>query len=1123
MALDGLHRLADAIKKTPEAIATEAKINEVLEKLKKLQDTVVTDDELKQIKEDLKDAYLKASISAKNAIDDALLAIKKEKDATAKAIKADIQESADNVTLAYMDLEASYETTKKETQMMMEEKLTAFGEFAGEKINAAAQFIGTKTKEAINGALDYVASKISMISTNLSALTGAVKAGFNKLKGWIMNPIETLKALPGQIIAGIGTLLNKVKQAVVWTVKAAYSLIVGAVKYTMLAAVKVLKFAIWAVGKAVQFGFYLMKQAFAFMFKIVSKVFSFVVGVMWGAIKAMGKFLLTFVWESLKVIGKTVLKIGAFIFKMVIQIFTSMLASALGPIILLLGGILLFVLIASGKLKGLWDGIKKFFGFGDDGKVSETVAKESVFFRWINGIWEDFKGWLVKIWNRSSDVGKAIWGFFDNLLTGVGGFFTRLFNKTTDIGGKFWNLLKDFGGWLGRVIMGENVVDSIDRLQANRKKEQEKEAELKAKIQTFDDEVKKIRDTYKTMDISDPNYEISKKEMAQKLREIWVTQDALQEELKTIPAQIESIDTELQASQRLLEEKGSSAQNPGFIQKWMGGNFTNLSLSAMFSVILLGNETWVWSNPPKDSVLGRVIHYFETAYEWMKINIFQPVWAFLSDILFKITSAIIGGGEYIIDTLINLLAKVLRAVDKPEWADQLTGFAEKGRNAGTAVVAKTRDLKLDAEQKVTESKQDQAYKQAQKRYSEYLSSPEYHKYDTLGNMQQTVARANFDAFLDEEMKSLGVTSGDANKKQHLGVVEYGLNTLFKSRVSQLGFLNKDLSLDGINGIIKNAKRNLSVMGFNSDIKEIGAFHQLDSQSALYPDNASINAAIALLSKFTDTENVRSYETLATIVSQDGKFMEESEKKWKVPYTEHFDTSLGKAGEFGGGKRTKVRDGTFVGNLIEQKEEEYNPGFFKWLSNQAWWLLPLGAALAAAAITVGTAGIGAPIAGTLLATVSAMGTAGVAGAKIGSAVTSGSYAESLIKEFAANQLADPFASTAPLKFASGGIIKPPSANGGRMITVAEAGDPEIVVPLNAQGLKYIQEVSDRIQPVESSGGMNSSNEGILKALQDISSSMNNSHNKKIPMMPALGFSNSDKMDVAKLISMGILSK
>jgi hypothetical protein len=875
-----------------------------------------------------------------------------------------------------------------------------------------------------------------------------------------------------------------------------------------------------------------MKQAFAFMFKIVSKVFSFVVGVMWGAIKAMGKFLLTFVWESLKVIGKTVLKIGAFIFKMVIQIFTSMLASALGPIILILGGILLFVLIASGKLNGLWDSVMSFFGFGKDGKAKDKGSFFTTGFgKWLSESWDAVKNWFIEVWEGTNAVGRKLRDWFGGLFDKVYGFIGDMFNKATSIGGKFWKFLTDFGSWLGRLIFGENVEDSLKRLETNKKETIEEQDRLKFDLEKKEQEIKAIRAEYEKVyyTMTDgKSAELYKAETAKKLRDVWAQQDKLTEQLKNIPQQLEGIQKEIAESEKLKEEQGPEAQIPGWVQSLFSGfsaNYKNMSLGQIFSSIILGNKSWTWSNPAKDSILGRVIHYFETAYEWMKVNIWQPTYAFLTDILFKITSAIVGGGEYIIDTLIGLLARVLRAVDKPDWADKLSGFAEGGRKKATSLVAVTRDLKLDAEQADTESKQTEAIKRAGKRYSEYLSSPEYHKYDSLPDQQRGIAKANMDVFIDEEMKKLGVTSESANKKQYVGIVGYGLNKLFKSRVAQLGFLNKDLGIESINSITKDANRSLSMMGFDGDAKSISAFHQLDADSALHPDNASINESIGLLSKFTDNNNVQSYKNLATMVAQDGQFMNQSEKKWKEPYIEEFDTSLGKAGEFGGGRRTKTRDGTFVGNLIEQKENEYNPGFLKWLSNQAYWLIPLGAALAAAAITVGTAGIGAPIAGTLLATVSAMGTAGVAGAKVGSAVTSASYAESLVREFSAKNAADPFAGASPLKFATGGIIKPPSAMaGGRMITVAEAGDPEIVVPLNAQGLQYIQEVSEKIQPIESSGAIRTNNDDILAAVLMLSEKITDKPVKK-PFMASTNMqrSNNEKSDLLKMVSTGILTK
>jgi hypothetical protein len=107
------------------------------------------------------------------------------------------------------------------------------------------------------------------------------------------------------------------------------------------------------------------------------------------------------------------------------------------------------------------------------------------------------------------------------------------------------------------------------------------------------------------------------------------------------------------------------------------------------------------------------------------------------------------------------------------------------------------------------------------------------------------------------------------------------------------------------------------------------------------------------------------------------------------------------------------------------------------------------------------------------------------------------------------------------FANGGIIKPVPM--GRSITVAEAGDPEIVVPLNAQGLKYILEVSERIQPVESSGG--GLMEQLIAGVNNIGKSAEPAVSTGTRTLPAMNVGRSDKteLDVLKLVSLGVLSK
>ena len=111
------------------------------------------------------------------------------------------------------------------------------------------------------------------------------------------------------------------------------------------------------------------------------------------------------------------------------------------------------------------------------------------------------------------------------------------------------------------------------------------------------------------------------------------------------------------------------------------------------------------------------------------------------------------------------------------------------------------------------------------------------------------------------------------------------------------------------------------------------------------------------------------------------------------------------------------------------------------------------------------------------------------------------------------------------FMYGGIALP--NNGGINAIIAEAGDPEMVIPLNAQGADFIVETMNRIN-------FGDSNSNLDQRLEDINRKIDNLSGRVIEKSPG-NFSREqyqpvnemptkrDKFDFVKMISMGMFEE
>jgi hypothetical protein len=107
-------------------------------------------------------------------------------------------------------------------------------------------------------------------------------------------------------------------------------------------------------------------------------------------------------------------------------------------------------------------------------------------------------------------------------------------------------------------------------------------------------------------------------------------------------------------------------------------------------------------------------------------------------------------------------------------------------------------------------------------------------------------------------------------------------------------------------------------------------------------------------------------------------------------------------------------------------------------------------------------------------------------------------------------------------AKGGVVKPQT--GGVNIIAAEAGDPEVVLPLNAEGIKYIKDISASLQPEKENNDMFKSLKELLENKEEKETTPTKLRQIN-PQLPAINVKNSDstQLDILKLVSLGVLSK
>jgi hypothetical protein len=1188
-------------------------IKDAIDELKKKQNELANEfpKELKETTDKLNKLYQEGSIKTRQAVDVIMNDIRvnfnyikvdaerrakylervytKERDAANTAIKADIRKYADNVALSYMSIEATYEETKKETQMMMEEKLTAFGEFAGEKINAAAQFIGTKTKEAINGALDYVASKISMISTNLSALTGMVKAGFAKLKNAIMHPIEFVKALPGKIIAGVGWALNKLKQGLIWTVKAAYSLVVGTIKYAMLGVLKLVKGLMWVVGKVFQGLFWVVKQAFAFMFKIVSKVFSFIVGVMWGAIKSIAKFVFTLVWQTLKTIAVTVVKVAWVIAKTLVQTIVTAIIAAFAPWIgiLLLIGVGIYLL---GRFFGWW---------GGDKNTKPGTPEKGGFFSGIldkmGGWWEDIgkyfwndkgDGWIQKgialLWNDKGDgwIQKGIALLWNDK---GDGWIQKFFGITGDFFKWIWEKLESFWDW---VMKGDKTSNPFEiqkeqqeRIQKSLDTINDRQVELQKKSKVYTDELSKLNKLNKNGPLS----------VEQQKRK-----SDLERALKAISKEIQETNKQ---KAPLYEQLGKSKEEASAKAQKIAPHLITLMENKLISGdIKLGSNI--------GDMVGMVVKQaFSTNSDFSKyIDNFKSRVDQLKE-----------GKQTLSQEEIDILKEKYNKIFK-ESKDLKQ--KEEAKQALEAL-----NTYETAAQEISGRKEGLIGKiwEAISGWWKETASPWISKW-IFGDATDPNSTSGMVGWISEKLKDLwkfiepfiyGEGGGWLNPTGGiLGSIFdifFGKKSIdWNSPLGIVGYINlaleniKTVLLEAVNSVLAYSTKileslsNLALMLINVPL--IGSAAQtmysfLQKSSSTLEDTrrqsidsriseskvsssaislARIQANLIDLNRggtLSKDENLRkdSLEKELVVVMQKrqdeqkrGELLRdpESEKKAFSALNEVLKYGIFATMEQEPGFMRSTKGFDAVNNAILTRFSKYTDALAKNVKSEISWNGFRNAAYseanAKAIISfvksnekdsiriLSNAKIYAPyfyptdqdvverMTDNALRLVNTIKNKNYDYDSIFNWDRQGTMSyisDAFRRGVTASSVWDVDPSTITkgfLGFADGGVIKP--APMGRMITVAEAGNPEIVLPLNAQGLKYIQEVSERIQHVESSGA-NGNNEGILKALQEINSKIEVQQHFNKPKFPAMNVSNSDKteLDMLKLISLGVISK
>jgi hypothetical protein len=1156
MAIDNLQKLVKAVNESPEMVYLRTVVNENLEKIKELnkdiKEDIVDSKEFQEAQKKLIDAYDKVSKDTKEKIDTVLKDINlkisyikvdaqkraaylervyaKERDKANTAIKKDVKEFADNVALSYADMSKTYEQTKLETKVLVEEKLNQLGELVGEKLNVAAKFIGEKVYKTFSATLNFIQDKLKLISTSLSSLIGTVKAGFSKLKDFILRPIDWIKSLPTKILNGVVWVFGKIKNFIIGTIKLAYKVVVGTIKYALIGVVKLVKGALWLVGKIVQGLYWVVQKAFALVFKLVSKVLSFVVGVLWASIKAVGKFLLSFVFESLKLIGKTVIKIGAFIFKTAIQIIGTMLSSALGPVILLLGGILLIMLIASGKIKGLWDSVLNFFGFGKDGKMDESKANQrGTFSFWLSEKWREFTDWIGKVFSGAGEIGEKFYSWLENIFIGIGGFFSKVFDKTTSIGSKFWNILKNIGNWIIDNILGRTREDVYSELDKTRGlggsvvgSEATKEAEqleliAKTAYDLNDQEIETIYSRIIAIRESENPDQKQINELEAQARKLEDKRSKLYEQL--IKAQDDKRQAWEDAGKKQDELRQLLKDNENNNRNRIGGLVNNLldswfpehkrkTFGEILSHYIVGNYAWNW-----DTHLG----LYGQVKDFLIFDVFNP----LKLNTVSIIKVILEGLSSFSSTIIDFIALSLRPVISYISEDFIPDFDKAVGSSKIAIATPSqmaRDYQSSTKININYDELARAIELKRQKDAGVKLSEEQEKF-----IQQRSNEIEFDITGARRTSIMGLTAEQerekvlSESKQQRQSLQNGplaemLDNLFIARIGQAMY--SDANFRGAK--IQKAKD----YAYNKYFVKYGIDPQYGKDTYNFytspyqnPDNIlgsiwsfqSIDYEKQLLKEHKNVLDEEDYNTLYNTLEKTQIMSDVI--RW------NYDQQV-----------AYVDDGWFKDTPVsgyqatrESLKNEPDGWWTKFMRSP--WFAGATAALAAAGYIALVAATGGLALAALPAVLAATGSAAVAGYKAGNIITAGAVSAKI-----GSDISDYVSSEPSALFAMGGIIKPPSsmASQGRVITVAEAGDPEIVVPLNQQGIDYIKQITTSIEPIESKRQEDINGE-LIEALKSITSSNNKANPSRDFAMPAMSVRDSDKLDVARLISLGILSK
>jgi hypothetical protein len=1123
----------DLLKKTDMAkdLAELERIRKLMEDLSKKQDKLPDEFEknLEELKIEIEILHKRSSVYVREQLEKMIIPFV----AANEAVKDNLIEAFDNITSSFKDLGKDFLENSKQTQKEIEDKLNKVGDFIGEKVNVASQFINKNTLGQVKHMLNFFESKLSVISTNLSSLTGAVKNGFSKLKSILFHPMEVLKSLPQKILSIFSFVINKIKQGIIWAIRSTYTLIVGTIKYALLYTVKILKGITWVVGKVFQGLYFVTKFLVSLVFKAVVKTLSFIMGVLWGAVKTISKYVMIVLYESLKFVAKTVFGVGKFVIKTIITAVITVIASALAPIILMMAAIFLVGWLMSEKFKEYKQDFADFFGVGKEANKGKTGFGK--FGDWIFSIYEKIKDFIMgtaketyekysKAFNEtketfgsySSELVEKMKGSNKELNEGI----SNVLNSSKDTLDAF---AKKAGGGLFREKTPEEKAVDKARVALSNAKNNLEIIRLGGSDQSEDDAMGMIQVANKSLEQAVENLNNVSLEEPKEEEPIWVRVWTILKEKwnEYVWEGGLALGPKLQPIIDYVDDVFKDIKAVGFWQYLV--NKMDEGLKSFRDAIFPEYKDKSWTE------------IFSIFYEDLKQKfltfIYDPIISFLKTMWDGISKFYIST----IDTIKNAIMPIIKYFEKQGWADK--GTSSSFREAMVTAKAPAMEIgnKLNdiiSERNLSKQQTQDADKFAllQKnekdpssltddekvKVAEYSKSSKFFEYE--GTSKRLKTSEEFNKSQEER----------ANTSREMPVELGGIvNELIKSRIMQSVLFDVNNNPSFKNMVIasepevaayvayaysniwnKHNFKSNSGQSLFTDIPYVGddvSGRYLGLYSYLSGNEEKLKDSNSILFKYRNLLGKEDYDSLKTLNSKTFDYgrniqmlLDDSTNQRDIPILE-------------AGLRHASIDGFFKENYADALDDLNT-------LTAAMLLLPAAGPVGGTAGRLAMAGFKKFGVQGVLAFMKGLGWATEKGGKALAAWKAANAASEIFGDVGKYYNAN---SKAVFGFAKGGIIKP--ADGGHIINVAEAGNPEIVLPLNSEGIKFIGDMANQINPISIESSGNKTDDVLEKIASLIDSKLPNTGSVKTAPADNIRFSDRTQFDIIRHISMGTLSK